>query len=330
MRDATGISRKLREPDRNQRGDGLIELKGITKRYESTVAVDQIDYVFQPGKVTGFLGPNGAGKSTTIRMVMNIIAPDEGRILVDGQPFSEAFRNRLGYLPEERGLYKKMKVIDHLVFFGTLKGLGRGEARRRGERWLERLGLADRAQGKVEDLSKGMQQKIQFVGTLLHDPELVLLDEPFSGLDPINSEALVQIMMELRAEGKTVIFSTHVMDQAEQLCDDIVLINDGRIVLSGDLKEIRSSFGRGHLRLRFSGDGEILHKDPRVTSIQNLGEDLVELRLVDESTAPAALRDWSAALDIRHFEVIVPSLHNIFLQTVRAADGATTPEGVKA
>ncbi len=308
----------------------MIELKGISKRYEDTVAVDGIDYRFQPGKVTGFLGPNGAGKSTTIRMVMNIIAPDEGRITVDGKPLSEGFRNRLGYLPEERGLYKKMKVIDHLVFFGTLKGLSRGEARRRGERWLDRIGLTDRAQSKVEDLSKGMQQKIQFVGTLLHDPELVLLDEPFSGLDPINSEALKEIMMELRAEGKTVIFSTHVMDQAEQLCDDIVLIDEGRIVLHGDLAEIRSSFGRGHLRLRYSGDGDILHRDLRVTSSQDLGEGLIELRLADENTAPAALRDWSSQLDISHFEVIVPSLHNIFLQTVRAAGGRSTQTGGSA
>lgn len=305
----------------------MIELQGVTKRYEGAVAVDGIDYSFKPGKVTGFLGPNGAGKSTTIRMIMNIIAPDEGRISVGGESLSEAFRNRLGYLPEERGLYKKMKVIDHLVFFGNLKGLSRSEGRRRGMAWLERLDLAGRAQGKVEDLSKGMQQKLQFVGTLLHEPQLVLLDEPFSGLDPINTEALKDIMLELRAEGRTVIFSTHMMDQAEKLCDDIALIDEGRLVLQGELESIRASFGHGQLRLRFSGDGDLIRNDPRVSRFVAGEDGMVELRIDDEAAVPAALRAWSAALDISHFEVIVPSLHNIFIQTVTAAGGDPVLEG---
>ena len=305
----------------------MIELQGVTKRYEDTVAVDGIDYGFQPGKVTGFLGPNGAGKSTTIRMIMNIIAPDEGSITVGGKVLDEAFRNRLGYLPEERGLYKKMKVIDHLAFFGTLKGLSRAESRKRGMRWLERLGLDNRAQGKVEDLSKGMQQKIQFAGTLLHEPELVLLDEPFSGLDPINTEALREIMLSLKDEGRTVIFSTHMMDQAEQLCDEIALINRGELVLQGRLGEVRRSFGRGHLRLRYDGDDQVLKDDPRVDRFKEAGDGLVELTVNDESVVPDALREWSTKLDITHFEVIVPSLHNIFVQTVLAAGGELNLEG---
>jgi len=305
----------------------LIELQGVTKRYESTVAVNGIDYSFQPGKVTGFLGPNGAGKSTTIRMIMNIIAPDTGSITAGGRPLDEAFRNRLGYLPEERGLYKKMKVIDHLAFFGTLKGLSRAESRKRGMRWLQTLGLDDRAQGKVEDLSKGMQQKIQFAGTLMHEPELVLLDEPFSGLDPINTEALREIMLSLKEEGRTVIFSTHMMDQAEQLCDEIALINDGDLVLQGQLGEVRRSFGRGHLRMRYSGDDSVLSGDSRVDRFKAVDDGMVELKMNDESAVPGALRDWSAKLDITHFEVIVPSLHNIFVQTVLAAGGELNLEG---
>lgn len=300
----------------------MIELQGVTKRYEKTVAVAGIDYRFQPGKLTGFLGPNGAGKSTTIRMIMNIIAPDSGRITAGGEPLSEAFRNRLGYLPEERGLYKKMKVLDHLVFSGSLKGLARGEARRRGIAWLERLGLADRAQSKVEDLSKGMQQKIQFAGTLLHEPELVLLDEPFSGLDPLNVDAFKAILLELRTKGVTLIFSTHMMEQAEQLCDEIALIDRGRLVLDGTLAELRAGYGRSNLRVRFAGESGVLRSDPRVAAYSEPTPGLAELRLRDADQASAVLRDWSARLAIDHFEVMVPSLHNIFIHTVTAGAGA--------
>ncbi len=304
----------------------MIELQGVTKRYDKTIAVDGIDYRFQPGKLTGFLGPNGAGKSTTIRMIMNIIAPDSGRITAGGLPLSESFRNRLGYLPEERGLYKKMKVIDHLTFFGTLKGLKRGEAKRRSLAWLEKLGLAERAQSKVEDLSKGMQQKIQFAGTLLHEPELVLLDEPFSGLDPLNVDAFKEVLLGLKAKGCTLIFSTHMMEQAEQLCDEIALIDKGRLVLAGTLPALRASFGRSNLRVRFAGDAAILREDARVADYGEPAPGLAELRLVDAGLVSAVLRDWSARLEIEHFEVMVPSLHNIFVHTVTAA-GAARQEG---
>ncbi|MBN2171987.1 MAG: ATP-binding cassette domain-containing protein [Candidatus Krumholzibacteriota bacterium] len=299
----------------------MIELHGVSKRFDGKTAVDAIDYRFATGRVTGFLGPNGAGKSTTIRMVMNIIAPDAGRITAGGEPLSEAFRNRLGYLPEERGLYKKMRVLDHMVFFGSLKGLSRSEARRRSLAWLERLGLADRAQGEVDELSKGMQQKVQFASTLLHEPELVLLDEPFSGLDPINTEALRDIMMELRAAGHTVIFSTHMMEQAERLCDEIALIDEGRLVLAGELNAVRSSFGRRHLRVHFQGEESVLAGDPRVERCQFPAPGRAELDLRDGKDVPDVARDWSARLSISHFEVIVPSLHNIFIQTVRATGG---------
>jgi len=295
----------------------MIQLDRISKKFGGKPAVDAVSYTFQPGRLTGFLGPNGAGKSTTIRMIMSILVPDSGSILVGGKALDEAFRNRVGYLAEERGLYGDMKVIDHLVFFGTLKDLSRSEARRRGMDWLARLGLEDRAQGKVKELSKGMQQKIQFAGTLLHDPDLVLMDEPFSGLDPVNTESLKEVMLELREQGKTVIFSTHMMDHAERLCDEIALIDDGRLVLSGSLAEIRDSFGRGHLRISYLGDATMISKDPRVLRFQETSPGRAELQLEDEKSAPQALREWSAALEISRFEPITPSLHNIFMLTVK-------------
>jgi ABC-2 type transport system ATP-binding protein len=295
----------------------VIELHEVSKSFDGTPAVDQVSLDFAPGKVTGFLGPNGAGKTTTIRMIMNIIIPDSGQITAGGSPLGDSFRNLFGYLPEERGMYKKMKVIEHLIFFGTLKGMSRRVARERSMVWLTRLELGDRAGSKVEDLSKGMQQKIQFIGSLLHEPELVLLDEPFSGLDPINTEVLRDIMLDLKEQGKTVIFSTHMMEQAEQLCDDIILMDQGRVVLSGGLTGVRSSFGKGHLRVRYSGDGAVIKNDPCVSRFVEGEPGRAELSLHDEKDVPRAIREWSSRLEITHFEVITPSLHNIFIQTVK-------------
>ena len=300
----------------------MLDLQGITKTYGDFTALEDVSLTVPAGKVFGLLGPNGAGKTSLIRIITRITGPDAGQVLFEGRPMRQEDVLQLGYLPEERGLYKRMKVLDHLVFFGSLKGLSRGEARRRGQAWLDRLGLADRAQGKVEDLSKGMQQKIQFAGTLLHEPELILLDEPFSGLDPINAEALKDIMLELKRAGRTVIFSTHMMDQAEKLCDEIALINKGQLVLSGALSALRASFGRSNLRVRFVGDAGVLRGDARVVSFQETEPGLAELRLADGHAPGEVLREWSARLDIDHFEVIVPSLHNIFIQTVTAPAAA--------
>jgi len=294
----------------------MIRLEGISKSFGGKLAVDDVSYEFKPGKLTGFLGPNGAGKSTTIRMVMNILVPDEGRILSGGKALDGDFHDRVGYLPEERGLYGDMKVIDHLVFFGSLKNLSRSSARKRGLEWLDRLALGDRAQAKVKELSKGMQQKIQFAGTLIHEPELVLLDEPFSGLDPVNTESLKDIMLQMRKAGKTVIFSTHMMDHAERLCDEIALINDGRLVLSGPLADIRESYGSGYLRVRFRGDSEIIRGDSRLLQCWESSEGDMEVQLRDESDVPQLVRDWSARLELIHFEPVAPSLNNIFIRTV--------------
>ena len=300
----------------------MIELCGIRKHFNGVTAVDGIDYCFEAGKVTGLLGPNGAGKSTSIRMIMGILLPDAGSITAGGQAVSEALRDRFGYLPEERGLYKRMRVLDHLVFFASLKGLSRAPARQRGMEWLERLGLAAWAAHRVEDLSKGMQQKIQFAGTLLHDPDLILMDEPFAGLDPINTNALEDIVLELKAAGRTIIFSTHQMDNAERLCDQIALINRGRLVLAGSLREIRAAHGRGRLQVRYRGDQGVMAEDRRVLSFHGRGDGEAELELASEEDAPGALRDWSARLDITHFELVTPRLHDIFIRTVSAQAGS--------
>ncbi|MCW5807940.1 MAG: ATP-binding cassette domain-containing protein, partial [Deltaproteobacteria bacterium] len=221
-----------------------LAVHGIVKRFGNHIAVEDVSFEVPAGCVYGILGPNGAGKTTTLRMINDIIAPDEGRIEILGgmKPGSEAAR-RIGYLPEERGLYPKMRVIDVIEFIGELRGLGRAEARRRGTRWLERLGLEAWTSNKVQDLSKGMQQKVQFATALLHEPDLVILDEPWSGLDPINAEVLRDVVDEIRASGRTVMFSTHQMEQAEKVVDAVCIIARGKKVLEGNLRELKTALG---------------------------------------------------------------------------------------
>ncbi|MDH3253934.1 MAG: ATP-binding cassette domain-containing protein, partial [Acidobacteriota bacterium] len=234
--------------------DPSIELQQLRKTYGDFLAVDDVSLSVRPGEVCGLLGPNGAGKTTSIRMLMDIIAPDSGRVLFFGRPRTRAELSRVGYLPEERGLYRKMTVVDHLVFLGELRGLSRRQALPAIDSYLDRLELADWRKSKVEELSKGMQQKIQLIGTVLHDPEIVVLDEPFSGLDPINQGLFKDILSDFKARGKTILFSTHVMEQAEKLCDAIALIAHGRVVLDGNLGEIKRGFARRSYRLVARGD----------------------------------------------------------------------------
>src|SRR5581483_142637 len=221
-----------------------VELRGVTKRYDDFVAVDHLSFEIREGSVFGMLGPNGAGKTSTIRMMMGITLPDEGEVLCFGKPFERSQLEKIGYMPEERGLYKKMKVLEHLVFLGQLKGLSESGARRRSLDWATRLEIADWADKKVEELSKGMQQKIQFIATLLHDPPLIIMDEPFSGLDPANAVQLKDVLIGLKKIGKTILFSTHRMDTVERLCDTICLVDHGRAVLMGDLKQVKASYGK--------------------------------------------------------------------------------------
>ncbi|MDQ3906723.1 MAG: ATP-binding cassette domain-containing protein [Acidobacteriota bacterium] len=294
-------------------------LEGVSKSYDDCAAVRDLSLVVRPGTIYGLLGPNGAGKTTTIRMIVNIIAPDTGRVELYGQPMSERLMDRIGYLPEERGLYKKMRVADQLRFFAELKGLDARTADARASRWLERLKLEEWRLKKTDELSKGMQQKIQFITTVMHEPDLLILDEIFSGLDPVNAELLIEVLLELKAAGHTIILSTHQMEQAERLCDDICLIDKSRKVFDGPLREVKKSFGRHAVALRAEGTNGVLD-DPRlVSSVKPLG-DYSEVLLAEGADAQALLRRLIVGgASVTRFETVEPSLHDIFIQKVSEA-----------
>src|SRR4051794_37678639 len=255
----------------------VLELRRVTKSYDKFVAVDDLSLEIARGSVFGLLGPNGAGKTSSLRMMIGITMPDSGEVMVFGEPFRRSHLEHIGYLPEERGLYKKMKLIDQVVFLGQLKGVTEREARKRATHWFERLELTPWLNKKVEELSKGMQQKVQFIAGILHDPEFLILDEPFAGLDPANAVVLKDILLEQKRAGKTILFSTHRMDQVERLCDSICLINHGKAVLQGELREVKSRYGRNHVQMEYEGDGEFL-SSTLVQSFNNYGN-YVEVRL---------------------------------------------------
>ena len=295
-------------------------LEGVSKSYDTVRAVDGLCLAVPRGAVYGLLGPNGAGKTTTIRMIMRITLPDAGRLLLGGEPITDDVRERIGYLPEERGLYRKMKVLEHLAFLAEVRGLARPEARRRARAWLERLGLADKAGAKVEELSKGMQQKVQFAGAVIHDPELVILDEPFTGLDPIATRTLKDDILAMRERGRTVMFSTHVLSQAEELCDAICLINRGRVVLSGSLAEVRARNARHALRLAARADAAALAQVPGVASARADNGGWV-LELAAGSIVAAVIRELAARFDVGAVEPVVDSLEDIFVRSVEGDHG---------
>src|SRR5882762_7865742 len=255
-------------------GHPTVAINGITKSFGEFKAVNELSLAVYPGRIYGLLGPNGAGNTTTIRMIVNITAPDSGHIKVFGQTITPELQDRIGYLPEERGLYKKMKIGEQLKFFAELKNVKGKEADQRVDQWLEKLKLSEWKNKKSMELSKGMQQKIQFITAVLHDPDLVILDEPFSGLDAVNVELLKETVLELRAANKTIIFSTHQMELAEQICDDICLINRSRKVLEGSLREIRKSFGRNSVALRIEGENGILRDSPLVSKIEQYSDEM--------------------------------------------------------
>ncbi len=292
-----------------------VEIHDIVKRYGDYAAVDHVSLNVPAGTIYGFLGPNGAGKTSTIRMMMRILLPDEGTIRILGEDLSAVNLDRTGYLPEERGLYKKMRLLDQLVFFGEIRGLPRKEARNRAGAWLERMSLADRAMRPIEDLSKGMQQKVQFIATILHEPELLILDEPFSGLDPVNANVLKDIILEYHRKGHTIIFSTHQMDTVEKLCDHICLINKGRVLLEGTLGSVKSRYGKNGVSLSFTGDGTYLHTLPEVASFQDNGNE-VFLRLKDGVDPGRVLDAARARLSVTRFELAEPSVYDIFIEQV--------------
>jgi len=305
-----------------------LEIRGVAKRYAEHVAVRDLSLTVPEGAVYGLLGPNGAGKTTTIRMILNIIAPDVGTIRILGRPNTEtAVLDRLGYLPEERGLYKKMAVRDVLRFLAALKGVARPEADRRIDAWLERLALRTEAkdwgQAKVDELSRGMQQKVQFIGTLLHDPDLVILDEPFSGLDPINAQALKDTVVDLKRRGRTVIFSTHLMENAERLCDAVCIIARGEKVLDGSVTEVRSAHAGRTVALALEGSADAavmaVLGDPTLVARLDDRSRSFEIELAPGADAQALLRRLVATgAAIQRFERVQPSLHQIFLERVGA------------
>lgn len=297
-----------------------LKLENVTKRFGEFTAVDELSLAVRAGRIYGLLGPNGAGKTTTIRMIVNITAPDSGRIELFGQQITPELQDRIGYLPEERGLYKKMKVGDQLRFFAALKSVAGDEADRRIDRWLARLKLSEWKNKKSMELSKGMQQKVQFITAILHEPDLLILDEPFSGLDPVNVELMKEIILELKAAGKTIIFSTHQMEVAEKICDDICLINRSRKVLDGRLREIRQSFGRNSVALRIEGGNGILDNPSLVSKLEQHSDE-VEVLLAPGTSAQDLLKKLIASgASVSKFEMIEPSLNDIFIQKVREVE----------
>jgi len=305
-----------------------VRLRGVTKSFGKHTAVSGLDLDVPRGIICGLLGPNGSGKTTTIRMIMGILLPDSGSVELFGGDPDLTRRTRVGYLPEERGVYRKMKCVEFVTFLAEIRGLPRAEGKRRALAWLERLGLPEWADKKVEDLSKGMQQKIQFIGTVIHEPELLILDEPFSGLDPINQDVMEEIVRAFRAKGTTILFSTHLMDQAERLCERVCLISKSRKVIDADMRELRASERGGVLALEFEGPDAWI-SGPEVTSVERVNGGL-HLMLSEGADHQAILRRGvSAGATILRFDLVEPRLHEIFVRHAGAdATGdAGTPSG---
>jgi ABC-2 type transport system ATP-binding protein len=296
-----------------------IALDRVTKRFDSLTAVSDLSLCVKQGAVFGLLGPNGAGKTTTLRMIMRVLIPDEGSIKVLGLPASDRTQDLIGYLPEERGLYQRMKVREVLVFLAALKGLAEAEATRRVRAWLERLELAAWSEKKINDLSKGMQQKAQFIAAVIHQPPLLILDEPFTALDPLNAALIKDIMLELRAQGSTVILSTHRMEQVEMMCDSICLINKGQSVLDGDLRAIKQSYGKNTLRIEYEGDEQFLEMPALVEKVNRFGA-VVEAKLKPGADPQEILKAAvQRGVRIGRFELVEPPLNDIFIEKVSEA-----------
>ncbi len=296
-----------------------VALKDVCKSFGEVRAVNSLNVTVPAGSIYGFLGPNGAGKTTTIRMIMNILRPDSGRIALFEDHSAKQAKDRIGYMPEERGLYRKMTVRKVLAYFGAIKGVEPIELNRRVPRWLERLDLAKWAEKKVEELSRGMHQKLQFAVTAINEPELLILDEPFSGLDPLNTDLLKSIILEIRGEGKTVIFSTHVMHEAEKLCDSILLINKGKAILDDKLANVRARKSSHGVCVELEGDTDFVRGLAGVTNVRSEGGRL-EITLQEEADSQELLRSLMDRTRVNAFELKVPSLHEIFVDLVGKSD----------
>ena len=295
-----------------------VEVNHIVKSYADKVAVNDLAFSVNQGEIFGLIGPNGAGKTTTIRMLMDIIKPDSGDVTILGEKLSEASKNKLGYMPEERGLYRKLSVIDSIIYLASLKGMNRRSAGEKADELLNQTGMVPNRNKKIEELSKGMGQIIQFIVTIVHDPQVAILDEPFSGLDPVNTELLIKMVLDLRNKGKTVILSTHQMNQVEELCDRILMIDHGRNVLYGNLGEIKSKYRSNAVIVDVEGELGVV---PGVTE-KRAHQGYIEL-VLDGKTTPRQVLEWlvSAGITINRFEVATPSLNEIFLEVVGTNHG---------
>ena len=292
-------------------------LEHVSKSFGEFTAVSDLSLQVRPGRVFGLIGPNGAGKTTTIRMIVNITVPDSGRIELFGQQMNTALQDRIGYLPEERGLYKRMKVGEQLRFFAELKHLRGQEAEARIDSWLGKLQLTAWKEKRTKELSKGMQQKVQFITSVIHDPDLVILDEPFSGLDPVNVDLMKETILEQKAAGKTIILSTHQMEIAEKLCDDVCMINKSRKVLDGKLREIKRGFSRNAVALQFEGGDGLLNDPALVANIRRNGEDFEVLLVPGKNPQELLRRLVDAGVAVTKFDLVEPTLHDIFIEKAR-------------
>ena len=301
----------------------MLEVDRVTKRYDGTLAVDGASFNAHPGRILGLLGPNGAGKTSLMRIVNNVTKPDSGEVRLGGRVVDRATQAATGYMPEERGLYKNVRVVDQLAYLAELKGIGRAQARKRAEAWLDALGARELGARRPRELSRGMQQKVQFALALVHDPQLLILDEPFSGLDPLNSALMEQLVRERKAAGAIVVFASHRMEQVEDLCDDICLMAAGRIVIAGDLMDVKRRHGRNTVSLEFDGDGSFLDRlaeTGRIELLHNV-DGRAELRLLDGYRPNALLDAVRAQTDALHrYVATYPSLRDIFIAAVRPPD----------
>jgi ABC-2 type transport system ATP-binding protein len=294
-----------------------LRLSGVTKAFSGHTAVDDLSLAIPRGSVFGLLGPNGAGKTTTLRMVMNILGPDRGTIEILDKPSDHAARDRIGYMPEERGLYPRMVLEEQLLFMAEIKGANRAEAARRVGPWLERLGLGAWRKKKVNELSKGMQQKAQFIATVLHEPEVLILDEPMSGLDPVGMDLMREVFLDLKRQGKTLVLSSHQMETVERLCDRVALIHKGRKLLDESVADVKRQHGKNTLVLSYDGDGSFLAGLPGVAKVSDFGR-YVEIKMADGADPQSILKAAAARLRLSRFEIVEPSLHDIFVENVKA------------
>jgi ABC-2 type transport system ATP-binding protein len=299
--------------------DITVRLNQVSKSFGEFTAVRDLSLSIRAGRIFGLLGPNGAGKSTTIRMIVNITAPDKGTIELFGQRINSKLQDRIGYLPEERGLYRRMKIADQLRFFASLKNVGRKTAEERIEHWLARLKLSEWKNKNARDLSKGMQQKIQFISAVLHEPDLIILDEPFSGLDPVNVELLIEVVIDLKRKGKTIIFSTHAMNIAEKICDDICLLNRSSKILEGSIREVKKRFGRNAVALRLEGNGFKLDQSELIAKLEHHSDEVEVLLKADADPQLFLKQLIDSGTTVAKFEMIEPSLNDIFIGTVAEA-----------